>query len=173
MSFERRLFYRGMKKRAPTIQRHDTGQTEFLMGRSVIHGSTKSIVYDRGAGPWTPSKLFYGGWSMLLHSVKWNIKVEMRIKRTRVARSRENFNSRYFSFCALSILLTLNFSFQKTFEKRTTPKTIATCVLINLIRQDEAFHLNYYSFQFFFARFFLHTSSTKPCGKLKCSLISQ
>ncbi|TGZ51130.1 Uncharacterized protein DBV15_09639 [Temnothorax longispinosus] len=48
------------ERRAPAIQRHDTGQTEFLMGRSVIHGSTKSIVYDRGAGSWTPSKLFYG-----------------------------------------------------------------------------------------------------------------
>ncbi|KYQ58246.1 hypothetical protein ALC60_02666, partial [Trachymyrmex zeteki] len=32
----------GMEKKAPAIQRHDTGQTEFLMGRSVIHGSTKT-----------------------------------------------------------------------------------------------------------------------------------
>jgi len=54
----RRFSYRGMEKKALAIQRHDTGQTEFLMGRSVIHGSTKSIVYDRGASPWTPSKLW-------------------------------------------------------------------------------------------------------------------
>ncbi|KYN17730.1 hypothetical protein ALC57_10099 [Trachymyrmex cornetzi] len=52
--------YGGMEKKAPAIQRHDTGQTEFLMGRSVIHGSTKSIVYDRSASPWTPSKLSCG-----------------------------------------------------------------------------------------------------------------
>ncbi|KYN39153.1 hypothetical protein ALC56_06579, partial [Trachymyrmex septentrionalis] len=51
----------GREKKAPAIQRHDIGQTEFLMGRSVIHGSTKSIVYDRGASPWTPaSKLSCG-----------------------------------------------------------------------------------------------------------------
>ncbi|KYN02320.1 hypothetical protein ALC62_06869 [Cyphomyrmex costatus] len=60
MLLGRRFSYRGMEKKAPAIQRHDTGQTEFLMGRSVIHGSTKSIVYDRGASPWTPCKLSCG-----------------------------------------------------------------------------------------------------------------
>jgi hypothetical protein len=32
------------------------GQTEFLMGRSVIHRSTESIVHDRDAGFRSPSK---------------------------------------------------------------------------------------------------------------------
>lgn len=46
-------------------------QTEFLMERSVIHGSTESIVYDRGGGPWSPGKLSSGADRWCLPSIKW------------------------------------------------------------------------------------------------------
>lgn len=67
------------------------------MERSVIHGSTKSIVYDRGAGPWSPGKLSSGGDRWCLRGIKWkrNDTGEEDKERTRA-----DFNPRYFSFCS-------------------------------------------------------------------------
>lgn len=62
------------------------------MERSVIHGSTESIVYDRGGGPWSPGKLSSRADRWCLPSIKW----KRRIKKESLA----DFNPRCFSFCS-------------------------------------------------------------------------
>ena len=43
----RRFSYRGMEKKAPDIQRHDTGQTEFLMGCNSLIRAVASRKVDK------------------------------------------------------------------------------------------------------------------------------
>lgn len=105
---------------------------------------------------------------MLLHSVKWNIKDEKKIKRTLEpcdhAKTLTLDISHFARHRYLVLALALNFSLQK--RPRRKPRRRQSPLRHNKL-DHEVKLFNYYSFQFSFARSFPHTSSTKHCGNIK------
>lgn len=137
------------------------------MERSVIHGSTESIVYDRGAGPWSPGKLSSGADRWCLHSIKWkrNDMGEEDKERTRA-----DFNPRYFSFCsATSRYLGLGV---KLFPSSRRKKEIITKTYPRHDKPDrKEWNFLIITRSKFFAILFALRSTTHRRNTLRCSLI--